>query len=117
MRTVHVDKITESIREMCIEANYSLSPDMKEKLSEAEAREESPLGKQILCQLQENLRIAGEDQIPICQDTGMAVVFLEIGQEVHFEGGDLREAVNEGGPPGIYRGISAEIRSGRSSDP
>lgn len=104
MRTVHVDKITESIREMCIEANYSLSPDMKEKLSEAEAREESPLGKQILCQLQENLRIAGEDQIPICQDTGMAVVFLEIGQEVHFEGGDLREAVNEGVRRGYTEG-------------
>ena len=104
MRTVNVDKVTEAVREMCINANYFLSPDMRKKLKEAAEQEESPLGKQILCQLQENLQIAGEDQIPICQDTGMAVIFLEIGQEVHFEGGDLTEAVNEGVRRGYAEG-------------
>lgn len=104
MRTVNVDKVTEAVREMCINANYFLSPDMKKKLKEAAEQEESPLGKQILCQLQENLQIAGEDQIPICQDTGMAVIFLEIGQEVYFEGGDLTEAVNEGVRRGYAEG-------------
>lgn len=104
MRTVNVDKVTEAVREMCINANYFLSPDMRKKLKEAAEQEESPLGKQILCQLQENLQIAGEDQIPICQDTGMAVIFLEIGQEVHFEGGDLTEAVNEGVRRGYTEG-------------
>ncbi len=104
MRTVNVDKVTEAVREMCIEANYSLSPDMREKLEAAAKQEESPLGRQILCQLQENLKIAKEDQIPICQDTGMAVVFLEIGQEVHFEGGDINEAVHEGVRQGYVQG-------------
>lgn len=104
MRTVNVDKVTEAVREMCINANYFLSSDMQKKLKEAAEQEESPLGKQILCQLQENLQIAGEDQIPICQDTGMAVIFLEIGQEVHFEGGDLTEAVNEGVRRGYAEG-------------
>ena len=104
MRTVNVDKVTEAVREMCINANYFLSADMKEKLDRAVAKEKSPLGKQILCQLQENLQIAGEDKIPICQDTGMAVVFLEIGQEVHFEGGSVEEAVNEGVRRGYEEG-------------
>ena len=104
MRTVNVDKVTEAVREMCINANYFLSSDMQKKLKEAAEQEESPLGKQILCQLQENLQIAGEDQIPICQDTGMAVIFLEIGQEVYFEGGDLTEAVNEGVRRGYAEG-------------
>ena len=104
MRTVNVDKVTEAVREMCINANYFLSPDMQKKLKEAAEQEESPLGKQILCQLQENLQIAGEDQIPICQDTGMSVIFLEIGQEVYFEGGDLTEAVNEGVRRGYAEG-------------
>ncbi len=104
MRTVNVDKVTEAVREMCINANYFLSSDMQKKLKEAAEQEESPLGRQILCQLQENLQIAGEDQIPICQDTGMAVIFLEIGQEVHFEGGDLTEAVNEGVRRGYAEG-------------
>lgn len=99
-----MDKVTEAVREMCISANYFLSPDMEQKLSLAVEEEESPLGKQILIQLQENLQIAGEEQIPICQDTGMAVVFMEIGQEVHFEGGDLREAVNEGVRRGYVEG-------------
>lgn len=96
MREVSVSEITKNIREMCIEANHFLSPDMKQVFDEAVSREESPLGKQILNQLEENLRIAGEDMIPICQDTGMAVVFLKAGQEVHFTGGSLTEAVNEG---------------------
>ena len=104
MRTVNVDKVTEAIREMCINANYFLSADMKEKLDRAVAKEESPLGKQILCQLQENLQIAGEEKIPICQDTGMAVVFLEIGQEVSLTGGDINEAIQEGVRRGYTEG-------------
>lgn len=99
-----MDKVTEAVREMCINANYFLSADMKEKLDRAVAKEKSPLGKQILCQLQENLQIAGEDKIPICQDTGMAVVFLEIGQEVSLTGGDINEAVQEGVRRGYTEG-------------
>ena len=94
MRTIPVSEITENIQEMCIEANHFLSEDMKAALGSACQKEEAELGKQILDQLQENLTIAGEDMIPICQDTGMAVIFLEIGQEVHFEGGSLEDAVN-----------------------
>lgn len=105
MREVSVSEITKSIREMCIEANHFLSPDMKRVFDEAVSREESPLGKQILNQLEENLRIAGEDMIPICQDTGMAVVFLKAGQEVHFIGGSLTEAVNEGVRQGYTEGF------------
>lgn len=105
MREVSVSEITKNIREMCIEANHFLSPDMKQVFDEAVSREESPLGKQILNQLEENLRIAGEDMIPICQDTGMAVVFLNAGQEVHFTGGSLTEAVNEGVRQGYVEGF------------
>lgn len=105
MREVSVSEITKNIREMCIEANHFLSPDMKQVFDEAVSREESPLGKQILNQLEENLRIAGEDMIPICQDTGMAVVFLKAGQEVHFIGGSLTEAVNEGVRQGYTEGF------------
>lgn len=105
MREVSVSEITKNIREMCIEANHFLSPDMKRVFDEAVSREESPLGKQILNQLEENLRIAGEDMIPICQDTGMAVVFLKAGQEVHFTGGSLTEAVNEGVRQGYAEGF------------
>lgn len=104
MRTIHVDKIVENIREMCIEANHFLSSDMKVALEHATACEEATLGKQILQQLQENLQIAGEDMIPICQDTGMAVIFMEIGQEVHFEGGYLEDAINEGVRQGYVEG-------------
>lgn len=104
MRTIHVDTIIENIKEMCIEANHFLSPDMKVALEHATASEEAPLGKQILQQLQENLQIAGEDMIPICQDTGMAVIFMEIGQEVHFEGGYLEDAINEGVRQGYVEG-------------
>ena len=104
IRTINVDKVTENIREMCIEANHYLTPDMKKRLDEAVRGEESPLGRQILEQLEENLSIAGKDMIPICQDTGMAVVFMEIGQDVHFEGGDLSDAVNEGVRQGYVEG-------------
>lgn len=104
MRSIHVDTITKNIKEMCIEANHFLSTDMKEALTGAVDKEESPLGQQVLNQLQENLQIAGEDMIPICQDTGMAVIFLEIGQDVHFEGGSLEEAINEGVRQGYVEG-------------
>ena len=104
IRTIRVEEITKNIREMCIEANHFLSPDMAEAMKCAEKNEEAPLGKQILEQLQENLKIAGEDMIPICQDTGMAVVFLEIGQDVHLEGGALEDAVNEGVRQGYVEG-------------
>lgn len=104
IRTIRVEEITKNIKEMCIEANHFLSPDMAEAMKCAEKNEEAPLGKQILEQLQENLKIAGEDMIPICQDTGMAVVFLEIGQDVHFEGGALEDAVNEGVRQGYVEG-------------
>ena len=104
MRTINVQEITNHIKEMCIEANHFLSEDMKCAMSHAVQTEKAPLGKQILEQLQENLQIAGEDMIPICQDTGMAVIFLEIGQEVHFEGGSLEQAVNEGVRQGYVQG-------------
>ena len=104
IRTIRVEEITKNIKEMCIEANHFLSPDMAEAMKCAEKNEEAPLGKQILEQLQENLKIAGEDMIPICQDTGMAVVFLEIGQDVHLEGGALENAVNEGVRQGYVEG-------------
>ena len=105
MRTVNVSEITENIREMCIEANHFLPEDMKCAIQQASESEEAALGKQILEQLQENLKIAGEDMIPICQDTGMAVIFMEIGQEVHFEGGVLEEAVQEGVRRGYTEGF------------
>ena len=104
IRTIRVEEITKNIKELCIEANHFLSPDMAEAMKCAEKNEEAPLGKQILEQLQENLKIAGEDMIPICQDTGMAVVFLEIGQDVHLEGGALEDAVNEGVRQGYVEG-------------
>jgi len=104
MRTIQVSEITEQIKEMCIEANYFLPPDMREAINDAAQTEKSELGKQILEQLCENQRIAGEELIPICQDTGMAVVFMEIGQDVHFAGGSLEEAVNEGVRQGYAEG-------------
>ena len=105
MRTIHVNDVTSNIREMCIEANHYLAPDMDEALKNAVETEKSGLGKQILNQLQDNLKIAGEDMIPICQDTGMAVVFMEIGQDVHFEGGSLEEAIHEGVRQGYVEGF------------
>lgn len=104
MRTINVEEITRNVKEMCIEANHFLSKDMDIAMKNAVSTEKSPLGKQILNQLQENLQIAADDMIPICQDTGMAVVFLEIGQEVHFEGGLLEDAVNEGIRQGYTEG-------------
>ncbi len=104
MRTIQVQQITEQIKEMCIQVNHYLSEDMKEALQNAQASEKSPLGCQILSQLQENLKIAGEDMIPICQDTGMAVVFLKVGQDVHLEGGSIEDAVNEGVRQGYTEG-------------
>ena len=89
MRIIDGTEITNHIKEMCIEANHFLAQDMDSAMKSAADTEKSPLGKQILCQLQENLKIAGEDMIPICQDTGMAVIFMEIGQDVHFTGGNL----------------------------
>lgn len=105
MKTIHVSEITKKIKEMCIEANHYLTSDMDCALKSAITTEKSPLGKQILNQLQDNLQIAGDDMIPICQDTGMAVIFVEIGQEVHFEGGSLEEAINEGVRQGYVDGF------------
>ena len=105
MRTIQTSTITENIKEMCIEANHFLSDDMKAILEQKAEEEKSPLGKQILEQLKENLQIAGTDMIPICQDTGMAVIFMEIGQDVHFEGDILEEAVNEGVRQGYVEGF------------
>ena len=114
MRTVNVEEISKNIKEMCIEANHFLSKDMDIAMKNAVSTEKSPLGKKILSQLQDNLKIAGEDMIPICQDTGMAVVFLEIGQDVHFEGGNLEDAVNEG----IRRGyVDGYLRKSVVKDP
>jgi fumarate hydratase subunit alpha len=104
MKTINVDNVTKNIKEMCIEANHFLASDMDEALKNAVQTEKSPLGQQILNQLQDNLKIAGEDMIPICQDTGMAVVFMEIGQDVHFEGGNLEDAINEGVREGYVEG-------------
>lgn len=104
LRTVNVKEVTAAIKEMCIEANHFLSEDMAARMKKAVEEEQSPLGKQILTQLQENLQIAGDDMIPICQDTGMAVVFIEVGQEVHFEGGSLTDAINEGVRQGYVEG-------------
>ena len=104
MRTLNVEEISKNIKEMCIEANHFLSPDMKKVFDEAAASEESPLGRQILGQLEENLCIAGEEMIPICQDTGMAVVFIKVGQDVHLIGGSLTDAINEGVRQGYVDG-------------
>ena len=104
MRRINVETITQNIKEMCIEANHFLSPDMKKVFDEAAASEESPLGRQILGQLEENLCIAGEEMIPICQDTGKAVVFIKVGQDVHLIGGSLTDAINEGVRQGYVDG-------------
>ncbi|MCM1309047.1 MAG: fumarate hydratase [Butyrivibrio sp.] len=105
MRTVNVAAITENIKEMCIEANHFLSEDMREALDNAARTEESPLGARILEQLRENLDIAGRDMVPICQDTGMAVIFVKIGQDVHIEGGFISDAINEGVRRGYTEGF------------
>lgn len=104
MKVIRAENVSLMVKEMCIEANHFLSPDMKDVFEQAVGEERSPLGKLVLNQLQENLRIAGEDMIPICQDTGMAVVFVKIGQEVHIEGGSLTDAINQGVHDGYVDG-------------
>ena len=104
MKSINVAEITRAVKELCIEANHGLSKDMVDALDKAKEEEKSELGRQILGQLKENLRIASDDMIPICQDTGMAVFFVKIGQEVHFEGGNLTEAINEGVRQGYTEG-------------
>lgn len=114
MRNVDVSLLTENIKEMCIEANHFLTEDMKAAFTKADETEKSPLGRQIIDQLQQNMQIAAEDMIPICQDTGMAVIFLEIGQDVHLEGGNVEDAVNEGVRQGYVEGY---LRKSVVSDP
>ena len=104
IRTVNTEDIVKNIKEMCIEANHYLSKDMDKALKDATASEKSELGKKILNQLQENLKIADEEMIPLCQETGMAVIFLEVGQDVHFEGMAIEDAVNEGVRQGYTEG-------------
>lgn len=104
IRTVNTEEITKNIKEMCIEANHYLSTDMDKAMKDAAESEKSELGKKILNQLQDNLKIAADEMIPICQDTGMAVVFLEVGQDVHFEGMAIEDAVNEGVRQGYIEG-------------
>ena len=114
MRNISVNEITKNIKEMCIEANHFLSNDMKKAIDAAYEKEESEVGKKVLEQLQENLKIASEDMIPICQDTGMTVVFIEIGQDVHFIDGNLEDAINEGVRQGYIEGY---LRKSVVSDP
>ena len=122
IRTINTEEITAVVKEMCIEANHFLSPDMDAAMKKALENEKSELGKKILNQLQDNLKIAGEEMIPICQDTGMACVFLEIGQDVHIAGGDLAEAVNEGVRRGYDKGylrksvVKDPVRRGNTGD-
>lgn len=104
MKSIHVNEIITNIKEMCMEANYYLSKDMEEALHQAKVKEKNPLGCQIIGQLEDNLKIAGEEKIPICQDTGMAVVFVEIGQDLKIEGGVLSEAIHEGVRQGYQEG-------------
>lgn len=114
MREVNVDKVTENIKEMCIEANHFLTDDMKKVFKNAVVSEESTLGKQVLNQLNENLDIAANDMIPICQDTGMAVVFINVGQDVHFTNGNITDAINEGVRQGYVDGY---LRKSVVNDP
>ena len=114
MREVNVSIITDNIKEMCIEANHFLTDDMKNVFEKAVKNEESALGKQVLGQLEENLKSAGEDMIPICQDTGMAVVFINVGQDIHLIGGDITDAINEG----VRRGyVDGYLRKSVVKDP
>ncbi|MDJ8939395.1 fumarate hydratase [Clostridium perfringens] len=105
LRIVKSEEITRNIKEMCIEANHVLSKDMEEVFLNAVNTEKSGLGRQVLCQLQENLKIAGEEMIPICQDTGMAIVFIKVGQDVHIEGENLTDAINRGVSQGYIEGF------------
>ena len=114
MREVHVEAITKTVEDMCIKVCHELSDDMKACLFDAFDNETSEIGKKILGQLKENLEIAKDEMIPICQDTGMAVIFLKVGQEVHFTGGDITDAVNEGVRCGYTNGY---LRKSVVSDP
>ena len=122
IREINVKEITKNIKEMCIEANYTLSPDMDKAMKKAAEEEKSELGTKILNQLQENLVIADSEKIPICQDTGMAVVFVDIGQEIHFTGGQLEEAIHEGVRQGYTEGylrksvVKDPVRRGNTGD-
>ena len=122
IRTIQTEEITRNIKEMCIEANHFLAEDMEHAMKKAAEEEKSELGKKILLQLQENLKIAGEEMIPICQDTGMAVFFVEIGQDVHFEGQWLEDAINEGVRRGYDKGylrksvVKDPVRRGNTGD-
>lgn len=104
MRELSTEEITKNIKEMCIEANYTLSDDVKNKIINSAAVEESEIGKKILNQLEENMNIADSDNIPICQDTGMAVIFIKIGQDVHITGENLEDAINQGVREGYIEG-------------
>ncbi len=114
IREINVSEVSDAVAKLCVDVNYDLSQDMKAALQQAKDEEASPIGKRVLEQLQENLVVAKEEQIPICQDTGMAVVFLEIGQDVHFVGGDLTEAVNAGVRKGYVDGY---LRKSVVADP
>lgn len=114
MREIEVARLTEEVSRMCIEINHELSPDMKKAYADAHDSESNPLGKRILGQLQENMQIAGKNMVPICQDTGMAVIFLEVGQDVHFVGGSVEDAINEGVRKGYTEGY---LRKSVVSDP
>ena len=114
IREINTSEITNVVKEMCIEANHFLSKDMDEVLKKATKEETSEIGKKILDQLQENLKIAGEEMIPICQDTGMAVFFVEVGQDVHFTGDLIENAINEGVRQGYTDGF---LRKSVVSDP
>ena len=114
IRTVDTKIITENVKEMCIEANHYLSKDMDIAMKNAVTTEKSELGRKILNQLQDNLKIADEEMIPICQDTGMAVIFLEVGQDVHFEGEAIEDAINEGVRQGYTEGY---LRNSVVKDP
>lgn len=114
MRNINVNEITMNIKEMCIEANYKLASDVNTHIREASEKETSPLGKSILKQLNENLDIAESESIPICQDTGMAIVFIKLGQDVYIEGGLLEEAINDGIRLGYREGY---LRKSVVSDP
>jgi fumarate hydratase subunit alpha len=114
MRNIHTEEIINNIKEMCIEANYTLASDVEKRVRGAWEQEDSVLGKQILGQLGENMDIAKEDSIPICQDTGMAIIFMKLGQEVHITGDSLEAAVNEGIRRGYEEGY---LRKSVVSDP
>ena len=114
MRTINTSLVTDTIKEMCIEANHYLASDMCEALNNAAQSETTELGKKILAQLQENLEIADKETIPICQDTGMAIIFIEVGQDVHFDGDYIEDAINEG----VRRGyVDGYLRKSVVGDP